>query len=165
MPVTNMKLLTLAIVIASVLGMLSGCTAHQDTFLTVQLCLHDEQNLVSFIHIMKSTSQSQGMDYGDRSAATQRELTTLNVNPNYKVINIAAENKDGVGWAAGNLGLSAYEVAVAFSEGTNPTEAYRFADMVVATLKQKWPVYVVPNSRGALPMKNCGKPGTGIYAR
>lgn len=165
MPVTNMKSLTIAIVLASVLGMLSGCTARQDNFLTVQLCLHDEQNLVSFINIMKSTSQSQGMDYGDNSAETQKGLTKLGVSPNYQVINIAAENKNGVGWAAGNLGLSAYEVALGFSEGTNPAEAHRFADKVVATLKQKWPVYVVPPSRGALPMKNCGKPGTGVYAR
>lgn len=159
-----MKLLATSIIFVSMLGMLSGCVGKQP-FLEVQLCLHDEQNLELFVGTMKSISQSQGMDYVDRSAASQSELTALNASPNYSLINISAFRKDNVGWGAGNLGLSAYEIGLGFSEGTNPAEAHRFADMVVATLKKKWTVYVVPSGRGALPMKNCGPPGTGVYAR
>ena len=102
--VTTMKTLRASVILIIPLALLSGCVGKQP-FLSVQLCLHDEQNLKLFVDTMKSISQSQGMDYGDRSAASQSELTSLNVSPNYPLINISANGKDNVGWGATNLTL------------------------------------------------------------
>lgn len=126
-------------------------------FLMVQVCLRDEQNRGQFISMMKSIAQSEGMNLIDGSASTQRDLTALKANPNYQIINIGVLRGDGMGLGAGNLGLSPYEVALGFSEGSSSSEAHRFADVVIGALKQKWHVELVPTGRGALPMKNCGK--------
>lgn len=150
----NMKSIATPIILILVLGLLSGCVGKRP-FLMVQLCLGDEQNDAVFMGMMKSIAQSQHMEFIDGSAATQKDLIKLKVNPKYRLIYIGVKRSDGVGMEGGNLGLSAHEVALGFSEGSNPAEAHRFADMVVATLKQKWPVYVVPPGRGALPMKSC----------
>jgi hypothetical protein len=58
---------------------------------------------------------------------------------------------------AGNLGLPGYQVALGFSEGSNPSDAHRFAQMVVSKLEEHWHVEIVPDpaKSGALPMKNC----------
>lgn len=138
-----------------VVSMPTAC-ASQDPFLMVQLCLRDTSGVASFESMMRSISESQHMAYGDRSIESQKELTALHVSPNYKLINIAADRSDGVGWGAGNLGLSAYQVAIGFSAGSNPAAAHRFANIVVDRLKQRWHVYVVPAGHGALPLKACG---------
>lgn len=143
-------------ILTLVLGMLPAC-AGQGPFLMVQVCLQDHRGVTSFEEIMKSISQSQHMEYGDRSAASQKELTELGASPDYKLINIGAVRSDGVGWGGGNLGLSAYQVAIGFSAGSNPVAAHRFANLVVDLLKQRWHVYVVPAGGGALPLKSCGK--------
>jgi len=105
--------------------------------------------------MMKSISQSQRMDFTDGGVVTQKDLTKLKTSPNYPVIYVGANRKDGVGWEGGNLGLSAYEVALGFSEGPNPADARRSADLVISKLNKRWPVYVVPTGRGALPKKSC----------
>jgi len=121
----------------------------------VQLCLHDQKNVLLFKDTMKSLSESEGMEYGDNSAATEKELIATKLKQSYPFINIAGTRADGVGWGAGNLGLSAYEVAVGFSDGSNPAEAHRFAGMVIGKLKERWHVYYVPPGQGAFPLKHC----------
>ena len=91
------------------------------------------------------------MDYQDRSAVTQKELVTLEQAPDYPVLNISAHDAAGVGWGGGNLGLSAYEMSIGFSEGTNPAAGHAFAEDVIQRLGTKWTVYEVPSNRGALP--------------
>lgn len=150
----NIRLLLVSVVLSSLLGMLSGCTG-KGPFLMVQLCLHDVKNVVLFKDTMKSLSESQGMEYGDRSAAAEKELIALKVKQSYPFLNISGTRADGVGWGATNLGMSAYEVGLGFSEGSNPEDAHRFANMVIKTLKQKWQVYELPPGRGAFPMKTC----------
>lgn len=153
-----------AIVLVCLLGTLSGCVGKRP-FLIAQLCLGDEQNVALFMNTMKSIARSQHMDFIDGSEATQRDLVSQGVSPNYPLIYIGVKGKNGIGTEGGNLGLSAYEVALGFTEGSNPAAEHRFANMVVGTLKQRWQVYVVPPNRGALPMKNCGEPGNGVHAR
>jgi len=136
------------------LSLFSGCTG-KHSFLMVQLCLRNEQNVAVFTEMMKSISQSQRMDFTDGGVITQKGLTKLKTSPNYPLIYVGANRKDGVGWEGGNLGLSAYEVALGFSEGSNPADARRFADLVISELNKRWSVYVVPTGRGALPMKSC----------
>ncbi|TBR36723.1 hypothetical protein EYV96_12455 [Dyella terrae] len=108
-----------------------------------------------FLSTMKEIAHSEKMSFVDRSKETQADLVRLKKDPGYRLINIGVEREDGVGLSAGNLGLSQYEVAIGFSEGSNPAQAHQFADLVVETLKRKWDIHVVPSDRGALPMKGC----------
>lgn len=157
----NMKQCVVFAVLLFSLILFSGC-AGKRPFLMVQLCLKNGQNVAKFTEMMKSISQSQHMEFTDGRVATQKDLIKRKVRLNYPLIYIGAYRKDGVGWEGGNLGLSAYEVALGFSEGSNPAGAHQFADLVVGELKRQWLVYVVPPSRGALPMKSCEEnPRTG----
>jgi len=130
--------------------------AGEGPFRIVQLCLRNANDVALFERVMRAISESKHMEYEDRSAASQRELIALGMSPSYTLINISADRADGVGWGAGNLGLHAYQVAIGFSRGSNPTAAHQFADLVVKRLKQKWLVHVVPPGRGAVQLKNCG---------
>lgn len=109
---------------------------------------------------MQSIAQSEHMTFIDNSAATQKDLESVDhtlekLHQTSPVINIGVEREDRTGLGAGNLGLSTYEVAVGFSEGSNPSEAHRFADMVVKRLGELWHVETVPAGTGARPMKTC----------
>lgn len=146
-PVASLLLLCL-------LSLLSGCGKRG---FQVQVCLGDEQNVAVFKDMMKSIARSQHMKYIDGSAATQKYLTVIKANPDYRLINIGLEGKDDLYMDATNLGLSAYEVSVGFAQGTNHAEVHRFADTVVSALKTKWHVYSVPPDRGAFPLAACRK--------
>ncbi|WP_165488673.1 hypothetical protein [Dyella terrae] len=150
----NMGTSRFVCILIATLGLLSGCTGKRP-FLLVQTCLGSEQSAVMFLSTMKEIAHSEKMSFVDRSKETQADLVRLKKDPGYRLINIGVEREDGVGLSAGNLGLSQYEVAIGFSEGSNPAQAHQFADLVVETLKRKWDIHVVPSDRGALPMKGC----------
>ncbi|UHQ19728.1 hypothetical protein LVB87_00730 [Lysobacter sp. KIS68-7] len=146
-----MKALTLLLLA----GLLTGCAGGQKPFRQVQLCLADAADTARFIEVMQSVSESHHMEYHDVSTTSQKQLVTLKQAPGYPVLNISAHDEAGVGWGAGNLRLSAYDMTVGFSEGTNPVAAHAFAEDVIRRLSAKWTVYEVPSTRGALP--RCGK--------
>lgn len=123
----------------------------------VQLCLGGEQGVVQLVDMMKSIARTQGMDFVDGSERSQSELKGLHVAPKYQLIFFGVEQGDGMGLIVDNYGLSAYEVVIGFTDGADPLAAHRFANLVVGKLKQRWPVYVVPAGRGALPLKSCSK--------
>lgn len=151
----DMKLPVANLLLVCLFSLLSGCGKRP--FLIVQVCLGDQQNVAVFKNMMKSIARSEHMEYSDASVTTQKQLTVIKSNPNYSVINLDVDGEDGVGLGAINVGLSAYEVAIGFAQGTNPKEAQRFADTVVAALKTKWYVYTVPPGQGALPLAACQK--------
>jgi len=130
---------------------MSGCVG-KHPFLTIQLCLGDKKNTEQFIQIMKTISIERNMRYIDRSEITQKELIAVGSDPGFRVMNISAVGPSNTGWAAGNTGLSEYEVSVSFSEGNDIDGAREFANETVSTLRKAWPVYVVPSDRGAMPM-------------
>lgn len=125
-------------------------------FLLVQTCLGNDKNVALWISTMQEIARSQNMAFIDGSKATQGDMARLKVRVDGRLINISIERRDGMGLMAGNLGLTPYEVAIGFSEGSNPIEAHQFADLVVKTLKQRWDVQVVPSGLGSFPMKGCG---------
>ena len=127
-------------------------------FQQIQLCLHDQASTHLFIQTMKEISVAHGMRFIDRSADTSRELTALNANPNYPVMNISGIGNDGIGWAAGNTGLSEFEVSIGFSKGANPPAAHEFANAAIKTLEQTWHIYRVPENQGVFPRCNAQKP-------
>jgi len=142
---------------ALVVFALPGCVGKRPSQ-QIQLCLHDQASSDLFVQIMKEISVVHGMKFTDRSTETNRELATLKVKPNYEVMNISAIRGDGVGWGAGNLGLSEFEVSIGFGEGSNPPAAREFVNAVIRALGQKWHVYHVPQDRGALPRCAAQKP-------
>ena len=142
---------------ALILFALPSCIG-KGPFQQVQLCLHDQASTDLFIQTMKEISLAHGMKFTDRSIETNRELTTLNVKPNYEVMNISGIRKDGVSWGAGNTGLSAFEVSIGFGEGSNPSGAHEFANAVIDALEQRWDIYRVPENQGAFPRCNAQKP-------
>jgi hypothetical protein len=147
-------------------GVLYGCTQGKRPFLIVQVCLRDEQNLALFTSMMKSIAQSERMSFIDRSAATESELRSTDhvldkLKQDTPIVNLGIEGKGGVGMSAGNLGLPNYQVALGFSEGSDPPGAHAFSDRVVSRLKARWHVETVPAGKGAFPLKTCEKPSEG----
>lgn len=142
-------------------GTLSGCAPGKGPFLIAQVCLKNTQDLEAFTREMQLIAQSDRARFIDRSADTQKEFDALG-HPREgarttPVVNMGIERGNGIGLMVGNLGLPGYEVAVGFSEGTNPPEAHRFARMVVGKLQEHWHVEFVsdPQKSGALPMQGC----------
>jgi hypothetical protein len=106
---------------------------------------------------MRTIADTEHMQFIDGGALTQKSLATMNVSPNYQLIYVGVKGDQGISMEGGNMGLSAYEVALGFSGGSNPSEAHRFADVVVEKLRKKWPVYTVPPGHGATSMKDCAR--------
>ncbi|RYE02115.1 MAG: hypothetical protein EOP50_00835 [Sphingobacteriales bacterium] len=145
------------ITVALILFALPSCIGKRP-FKQIQLCLHDQASSQLFMQMMKEMSVAHGMKFTDRSTETNREMTTLKVKPNYEVMNISAIRHDGVGWGAGNTGLSEFEVSIGFGQGSNTIAAHEFANAVIEALEKEWYVYQVPQDRGAFPRCAAEKP-------
>ena len=150
----SLRIIALAILVPITLQ--AGCfKAGKPAFLQVQMCLENKQGVILFKDLMQDIAQEEGMDYLDRSDKTQREWDTLNIAPDYSILHIGATGDEGFGFHAANMGLSEYEVMIAFSDGFDSAGARQFADRTVARLRQQWVVHTVPSERGALPMVGC----------
>jgi len=148
------------VLLCSFVACLPACKPGKRPFLIVQLCLKDDENLAAFKNLLESTARSEHMNFIDGSDQTKLDLQSIaevihTVPVNNPVINVGVERDDGIGLMAGNLGLHNYEVAVGFSEGLNPSEAHKFANLVVGSLEKRWHVDVVPAGSGALPKDSC----------
>jgi hypothetical protein len=142
--------------VISLLGLFHGCTPGKHSFLIVQLCLEDERNLAEFTSMMQLIAQSERMNFVDGSAGTKRDLKAMGaLRQSGPIIHMGVEREDGMSLIAGNIGLSGYQVAVGFSEGSDPSGAHAFADRVVSRLKTRWHVDTVPAGKGAFPLKTC----------
>jgi hypothetical protein len=95
------------------------------------------------------------MNFIDGSASTEKDLVVLKKHPGYEIIYVGIRGEDGAGLEAGNLGLSTYEVAIGFSEGSSQSGTQQFADVVVHSLERTWRVHEVPPGQGAFPLGNC----------
>jgi len=128
--------------------LLSGCVGSHP-FLMIQICLEDDAALEEFARTMRMMSESNGMIYIDRSRLTQKEMESLDVAPDFNLVNVGAKNQHGVGWGASNYSLSEHELVIGFSEGSDPAFAHDFSEQVVARLSQEWRVHRVSPNRGA----------------
>jgi hypothetical protein len=140
---------------------LGGCSRAQESFLSVQTCVADQQGVAELKDMMRSTAQSEGLQFIDNSAQQASALKDVGADKALKrdvsrAIDVHIEGKDGLGVTAGNLGLPPYQVALGFTEGADPAKAHRLSDRLVQTLSQRWHVEVVPAGEGAMPMKTCG---------
>lgn len=124
----------------------------------VQFCLQGQADLADLTSELRSIAQQEHMQFIDASARTRQDLQTINAPQSVRVdpvINMGVERDDGVGLGLGNMGLPSYQVAMGFSEGSNPPEAHAFAARVLQKLSAQWHLKTVPAGTGALPMKSC----------
>jgi hypothetical protein len=147
-------------VVALGTGALCSCGTAQESFLTVQLCLKNEQGVATFKELMQSIAAAQKMRYVDASESTQKGLKTIgatgpNMHASGGLVYVGVEAEDGLGLSAGNIGLNMFDVALGITEGSRPVVARRFADVVVKELQQRWVVKTLPPRTGALPDPTC----------
>lgn len=145
----------------SLLSILGGCSGQHPSRM-IQLCLGDEQGVAAFKDAMRSVARAKDMEFVDGSASTEKDLSTLGQHPGYELIYIGVSGKNGIGLEAGNLGLSAHEVAIGFSEGTDKARAQEFEDAVIQALDRRWQVHAVPPNQGALSLESCSARRPGV---
>lgn len=149
-----------ALVLAATLNACESGKAKRP-FLIAEVCLRTADDLSTFTRDMHSIAESERATFIDRSASTQKELDatghSLEGARTRQVVNMGVERGNEMLVMVSNLGLPGYQVALGFSEGSNPLLAHRFADAVVRKLEQRWHVETVgnPTEAGAQPMKNC----------
>lgn len=147
-------------VAALVLLSLSGCSRGKGPSMMVEMCLGSPKGVSLFVDTMRQIAASQHMTFIDNSARTRGELETVGqgklAHQNPSTINIAIEGGDGLGVTAGNMGLSPYQVALGFTNGSDVAQGQRFSNAVIQTLGKQWKISKVPAGKGALPSKNCG---------
>jgi hypothetical protein len=109
---------------------------------------------------LKGIAGSNHMEFSDSSAATAKDLAEIGYRGRERsdgspVINIGVLRKDGLFVGGGNLGLPGYQVQLGFTGGPDDAESNRFAEEVVARLRQRWRVRVLPPGSPARPMPDC----------
>jgi hypothetical protein len=147
-----------ALAVASLL--LCGCTQGKRPFEIVQMCVQNTEGVNQLRDELKAIAATKEMKFIDNSAGTKRDLQNVGYPGRERadgspVINMAVLREDGMGVGAGNLGLPGYQVALGFSEGSNPSEARRFAGDVIKQLEGHWHVDTVPSGSGAMPKPGC----------
>lgn len=150
----NYKILACAVLTAMIL---SSCAPGKRSFLTVQMCLTDQQGLGAFIGELQQVATERDMKFVDASASTQRDLRAVgNVNIDKMlrnpVINMGLEGPDGVGLIVGNLGLPRDQLVIGFTEGRDAQESQQFARLILSRLSKRWHLAVVPRDEGAKPL-------------
>lgn len=120
----------------------------------LQVCLRND-DADSLIAILERVARENDMTFVDRSRQSRQELSRLGKDPGYRVINLSASRLDGLGVAAGNLGLGAHEIAIGVTNGSEPNDGKVLFHALMAELKSKWQVSVVPAGRGAVPSGKC----------
>jgi hypothetical protein len=121
----------------------------------VQLCLRDEKDTKQLVDLLKRVASENEMEFIDRSSASQIELTRLQKDPGYKIISISASRSDGLGFAAGNLGLGAHEIAIGFTNGNNTEDSSELVHSTMRELGLRWSVRSVPEGHGAMKSPVC----------
>jgi hypothetical protein len=149
-----------ACVLVIVSFLLAGCALGKRPFLMVQMCLSNAKGIDEFIRELKSVAAAEKLKFVDNSGNAERELKEVGYagrerTGGSRVIDVRVIRNDGMGIGASNVGLPGYQVAMGFSEGSDPSEAHRFADAVIKRLEQHWRVEKVPPGTGALPKPDC----------
>jgi hypothetical protein len=137
-----------------------SCAGPQEAFQLVQLCVADERGVLELKRIMRAVAQSENLQFIDNSAQQGKSLKAMGADKALgrdasRGIDVHIEGENGLGVTAGNLGLPEYQVALGFTEGTNPSMARALSNELINALSKRWRVEVVPLGKGAMPMKAC----------
>ena len=149
----------------SVIGLL-GCAPGGGSFSIIQLCVVDEAGIARFKTEMASIAAAEALPYRDASADAlwgkeagrfpMEHFATLK-----NVMWVQVNRSDGMGVGAGNMGLSDFDVALGFTEGSDPQAAREFAARVTQRLAGLWDIRTVPAGSGAHADPNCMRGATG----
>src|SRR5919109_3991946 len=142
--------LTLSAIVA-IAALPYACTRVESPFRLVHLCVNDTNGIVLLKRKLEAIASKHQLEFRDDSDAASRDLAVVgydegNGEKAKSVINYLGIRSDGMGFSATNLGLPAYQISLSFSHGSDPKEAARFADAVVAQLRQDWTVEDAPES-------------------
>lgn len=146
------RILTALLLIGVGLGFSGGAWAvGKQPFKMIQFCVHDQEGVNRFKQTLSSIAKDEGMQFFDGSAELDRQLARAKVDVQRPVVYIGVKREDGSGLEAGNLGLDRFEIAIGFSEGKMPAEAWSFSFRVERALADRWNVHAVPPNKGAAP--------------
>lgn len=139
----------------------SSCSKRDETYLTVQMCVHDQEGVKNFKDIMRAAADAENLQFVDGSLETGENLKVMGADKALKrdpalAINVGIKNAGGTFVMGGNLGLPPYQVALGFGAGSDPAKAHQLSDRLVRLLSDKWDVETVPQGKGVFPMNDCG---------
>lgn len=137
---------------------LFGCTPVKPPFLFIQMCVRDAHDLSDLTELLRSIAVSDGMQFSDYTKRTtgnpgdrhNTTPTTLTEN-----LNMGVFDRDGVGFGVADTKVFANQISVAFSEGSNPTKAHRFAEEVIYKLNANRRAPLVSSDLTLLPNLHC----------
>ena len=141
--------------------LLQGCARSQEAFLSIQTCVVDQNGLDELARVMRDIAHSERLQFIDNSAAMRESLKATAADRHAGIVidhavDLHIEGKGGMGVTASNLSLPSYQVALGFTEGSEPNKAHRLAEQLTQELKQRWNVQKVARGKGVFPMKSCG---------
>lgn len=145
----------------SVVPLCHGCSPAQEAFGVIETCVVDQRGVEELKSVMRAVAQAENLKFIDNSAQQVSDIKTIGADKLLKrnlslAIDLHIEGKGGMGVTAGNLGLAPYQVALGFTEGSDPAKAHRLSDRLVKALSRRWHVQTVPKGEGVGPMKSCG---------
>jgi len=137
------------------------CSRAQESFLSLQMCVFDENGIDQLKSVMHTLAKSENLKFIDNSAATGQALKNIGADKAMSrdaslAVDLHIEGQGGLGVTAGNLGLPPYQIALGFTEGSEPGRAHKLAHHVVQALSKRWQVEQVAQGKGVFPMKTCG---------
>ncbi|MFT3897208.1 MAG: hypothetical protein QM719_05870 [Thermomonas sp.] len=142
-------------------ALLCGCEVGRGPVVQIQTCVENESGISDLRKILRRSALDAGLEFTDYSSKRPAELKAAGVSLAFlrkpeDYFEVSANNGAGAGFAAGNLGLSSFEVSIGFNGGDKAgIEAKALAARVVPEISKRWPVLIVPADRGALPTGQC----------
>lgn len=158
---SSSRALSLTLPLCAGIILLSACAKRGETFLTVQMCVHDEGGVTQLKKLMQDAAQAENLQFVDGSRETGKNLEVMGADKALKrdpslAINVGIKGDGGIYVMGGNLGLPSYQVALGFGTGSDPEKAHRLSERLVRLLSAEWDVETVPQEKGVFPMDGCG---------
>ncbi len=155
------RITRLAVPVSLGVILLTGCAKKVDeTYLTVQMCVHDQEGVKQFKSVMRVVAAAENLEFIDGSSEAGKNLKAMGADRALKrdaalAINVGIKGDGGTFVMGGNLGLPPYQVALGFGTGSEPTKARELSKHLVHLLTEKWNVEIVPQGKGVFAMKDC----------
>jgi hypothetical protein len=141
-------------------ALLCACAGGERPTKLVQLCVRDDEGIRQLKSELAAIAKDQQLEFSDNGDAVKRDLEAVGYTAQDRknggvVVSLTARRKDGMGLSALNVGLFPYQIALGFSTGKDRAESSKFAEDVVARLRQRWSIEDVRAGAGVTPNANC----------
>lgn len=109
---------------------------------------------------LKDEALSREMQFLDLSADTERDVKIVGYSNEERadgspLVHLVVVRDDGMSVGATNIGLPGYQIALGFTEGSDPLETQHFTDDVIERLEKHWLVDRLPAGSAVLPQAGC----------